>query len=279
MDAFSDSLYAEMEGRLTVIRTAYTEPLPFAEQAIKAIIPFIERLKVFFINHAFRDEYEEIRFFKVTKPRFLSVLIYYNEVYTIESNKPVGGDRAMRKFLMRELAKLRRFCRENREFCKYYRTGNDCFDSIYFLRRAPDVRLSLDSAYFLFDPAFSTMQDHKVARLLANDALEVYLKESMEKLGQKQRSESLKPDRVLKWTASKAALVELIYALHTEGAFNNGASDLKDVASFLEAVFGTELGQYHRVFLEIRNRKNERTKFLDALRDKLVRRMEQADER
>lgn len=278
MNAFSESLFAEMEGRLDVIRKVHTEPLPFAEEAIKTIIPFIERLKVFFVHHTFQDEFEEIHFFKVIKPKFLSILIYFNELYTIESNKPMGGVRANRKFLLYELAKLKRFCRENPEFCKYYRTGNDCFDSIYFLRRAPNVRLSIDSAYFLFDAAFSTMHDYKVARLLANDRIELYLTEALAKLAGQDLTKVSAPELRLKWTGSKAALVELVYALHTEGVFNNGGSDLKEVAAFFEVMFGAELGQYHRVFLEIRNRKSERTKFLNSLREKLVRRMEEADE-
>lgn len=81
-----------------------------------------------------------------------------------------------------------------------------------------------------------------------------------------------------KWTGSKVALVELIYALHTEGVFNNGASELKEVTTFFEAAFGVDLGQFNRTFLEIRTRKSERTKFLNVLKEKLILRMDDADE-
>ncbi|RZK13164.1 MAG: tetracycline regulation of excision, RteC [Flavobacterium sp.] len=276
MNAFSESLYAELEERLDVIRALHIDPLPNAEEAIKTIIPFIERLKKFFASHAFCDELEEIHFFKVIKPKFLSCLIFHNELYSIESNRPMGGDNSLREFLLQKLHKLKSFSEENNEFCKYYRTGNDCFDAVYFVRRAPNVRLSIDSTYFLFDQSFSTMHDYNVARILANDRIEMYLSKELERLEQK--SSVIKPARSLKWTGSKAALVELVYALHTEGVFNDGGCDLKEVAAFFEAVFGAELGQYHRVFLEIRGRKSERTKFLNSMREKLVRRMEEADE-
>jgi len=81
-----------------------------------------------------------------------------------------------------------------------------------------------------------------------------------------------------KWTGSKVALIELIYALHTEGVFNQGASELKEVATFFEEAFEVDLGQFNRTFLEIRARKSERTKFLNTLKEKLILRMDDADE-
>lgn len=80
------------------------------------------------------------------------------------------------------------------------------------------------------------------------------------------------------WTGSKVALIELLYALHTEGVFNNGASDLKDIAEYFENIFNIDLGQYHRAFLEIRMRKSDQTKFLNSLKEKLVKRMENTDD-
>ena len=82
----------------------------------------------------------------------------------------------------------------------------------------------------------------------------------------------------LNWTGSKVALIELLYALHTEGVFNNGTSDLKDIAEYFENVFSIDLGQYHRAFLEIRMRKTDKTKFLNGMKEKLIRRMENTDE-
>lgn len=57
------------------------------------------------------------------------------------------------------------------------------------------------------------------------------------------------------WTDSKVALKELIYTLHFEGVYNNGAVDLKDIAEYFEHVFDIDLGQYRCAFIEIRARK------------------------
>jgi hypothetical protein len=81
-----------------------------------------------------------------------------------------------------------------------------------------------------------------------------------------------KPNIKMTWTGSKVALIELMYALHTEGVFNNGAADLKDIAEYFEHIFEIDLGQYRRAFLEIRARKSDKTKFITALNDALLKR-------
>ena len=69
-----------------------------------------------------------------------------------------------------------------------------------------------------------------------------------------------------------------MYAFHTKGVFNNGAADLKEIASYFEDIFQIDLGQYRRTFLEIRARKTERTKFINALEVTLKKRMDDSDE-
>ena len=88
----------------------------------------------------------------------------------------------------------------------------------------------------------------------------------------------MEPSFKLKWTAPKVALTELLYALNSEGVFNNGTADLKDIAEFFEYIFEIDLGQYRRTFLEIRARKSDRTKFISSLNEALLKRMDNADD-
>ncbi|MBP2283067.1 hypothetical protein H4V97_001385 [Flavobacterium sp. CG_23.5] len=223
---------------------------------------------------------EEIEFFRNIKPKFASKLIYYNEIYTIETNKPLGSQKTIRKYYKAELLKLKVFFDENQEFYRYYRTNNQCLDATYFIRGKYDVKLTLDSFYFQADPRFSTSHDYKLAKIMANDLLKSYFESELEKLENKKKSSTAPPSlhKSQKWTGSKVELIELIYALHTEGAINNGTSGLKEIASFFEYTFSIDLGQFNRVFLEIRNRKSDRTKFLNTLKNKLIIRMDDADE-
>ena len=45
-----------------------------------------------------------------------------------------------------------------------------------------------------------------------------------------------------------------------------------------EHIFEIDLGQYRRTFLEIKARKNDRTKFITTLNEKLLTRMNNSDE-
>lgn len=79
------------------------------------------------------------------------------------------------------------------------------------------------------------------------------------------------------WTGSKTDLIELIYALYYAGFFNNGNTDIKEIAAYFEQVFNIELGKVYRTFLEIRARKNNRTNCLDTLKEILIRKMRDLD--
>ena len=111
----------------------------------------------------------------------------------------------------------------------------------------------MDSFYFEVDHTFSTSHDFKVAKIMAHDLIQVYLEDKLLMIENREAKDKSQVNHKLKqnWTGSKVALIELLYALHTEGVFNNGASDLKDIAEYFENIFNIDLGQYHRAFLEI----------------------------
>ena len=71
-------------------------------------------------------------------------------------------------------------------------------------------------------------------------------------------------------TAIKAILVAALPAIIFAFLLSTIA-DLKDIAEYFEYTFDIDLGQYRRTFLEIRVRKSERTKFLNALKFYLFR--------
>jgi hypothetical protein len=207
-------------------------------------------------------------------------LIYYNQIYKIERKKPSGGNRILKKYYNSELSKLKAFFDKELDFYQYFRSGNTYLDYKYFIRGEFDIKLALDSYYFETDASFATSHDFKVATILANDLIQLYIENQLLMIEKKEILENSQrtPNVKLTWTSSKVALIELLYALHTEGVFNNGAADLKDIAEYFEHIFEIDLGQYRRVFLEIRARKSDRTKFLITLNDSLQKRMENSDD-
>ena len=80
------------------------------------------------------------------------------------------------------------------------------------------------------------------------------------------------------WTDPKTALIELIYAFHSHSSLNNGKADIKEIATNFEQIFNIDLGDYYKTYLEMKMRKNSRTKFLDSLRESLLKRMDDSDD-
>jgi len=248
-----------------------------AEAAIKLIVENLSAYKKQILKKGFKNESDEIYFFKQAKPALLSKLIYYNNIYKIEIKKPNGGEKVVRKYLNKEIQKLKRYFNNNREFYTYYRTKSTYLDHKYFLRGKHDVKLCLNTYYFESDHRFSTSHDYKVARIMSNDLLSVYLNSELATLDRQtsHRKNYLKEGTCC-WTESKIALVELIYALQAGGCINNGTGDIKDIAILFETAFNIDLGDFYRTFLEIKVRQNP-TKLLDNIRIALLKKIEEQD--
>lgn len=274
-------LRGDLDDQLKFIDLEQDDALKCAQLSIDVCLKGLERLKAIILKYKFKNNSEEIRFFKELKPKFLAPLIYHLKVFKIESRKPNGGDKIKKRYLLNELDKLKHYFDSNLDFYRYYRTQSNYLDHKYFLRGKYDIRLTVDSFFFEADERFCTSHDFKVAKILAHDRLQVFLEEELTNLERKETNMTTQdvPKVKLYWTESKTALIELIYALQAQGAVDNGKADIKDIAAVFEHMFGLELGDYYRTFLEIRVRKTGRTKFIDTLRNTLIKRMDEADDK
>jgi len=249
----------------------------FAEDAIEIAKKKLNEVKEFIIDRGFKDTNEEICFFKKIKPQFVAKLIYYNGIYKIEAKIPCGGEKATRKYLKNEITKLKRYFDNNLEFYRYYKTNSTYLDDKYFLRGKYDIKLSLDTYYFETDHSFCTSHDYKVAKILANDLIQLYIEDRIFRLSNILTTKN--PQQSLNWTGSKAALVELIYALQAQGVLDHGHADIKQISRAFSRMLNIDLGDFYHTYLELRNRKINKTKFLDSLRDGLSKKMDEQDDR
>ena len=278
MKSFYQKLLTELDNELQLIQIETEEPLKTAELFIKVLLLALDKMRKHILTHKFKNEEEEIVFFKTIKPQLFSKLIFQTKVLNIETKRPKGTDRTQKKHLLNELDNLHRFFDNNLDFYQYYRNGATYLDDKYFVRGKSDIRLSLDTYFYISDKEFNTSHDFKVAKILANDLLEIYLKEQLTALDRKEivsaKNQSI-PKVKLTWTDNKASLIELIYALHHQGSFNNRNTDIKDIVNYFEAVFNIDLGDVYRSWYSIRSRKLEQTIFLDNLKAILQKKIEQ----
>jgi hypothetical protein len=271
---------SELNDQLRFTEIEFQEPIKRSETAIHIILNSLQKLKLFTTKYKFKNKAEEITFFKHQKPQFFSKIIFYTKVLNIETKRPKGSDKAQRKHFLNELNNLQRFFDNNLDFYQYYRTGATYLDDKYFVRGKHDVRLSLDTFFFAADPQFNTSHDFKVAEILANDLLEIYLKEQLSALDNKEtihHKHQVAPKVKLSWTDSKVALIELLYAFYYQGSFNNGKADLKEIAAYFEVMFNIDLGDVYRTWYSIKSRKVESTAYLETLKALLQKKIDEPD--
>lgn len=237
-----------------------------AENSLLLIDESIRVLKEMISSHKFETIAEEVHFFKNLKPLFISKFIYYSTILELESHKPNAGKKALKKYYEAEQEKLNVFYAEQSEFYSYYRREATYLDHKIFVRNSYDLKMKLSFGFYNFDPNFTTSHDHKIARFIANQQYDQYLKRQIENLSEDHKTKALSP---LTWTSSKVGLIELVYGLYQMRCFNGGNIELSEVIKFVEKALDTDLGNFHKTIFEIRTRKQGPTKFLDSVSDHL----------
>jgi hypothetical protein len=279
MQSITSKFLSELDSELTFIKSESTNKLHIAKLSIQSTIKFINKLKVYILKYKFKSQTEEITFFKTVKPLFVSRLIHHTFIYNTEVKRPHGCSIMVRKFLNDELETLHQFYKKNLDFYKYYRSEAEHLDHKYFLRCQFDLSIFYDSIQFEYDPKFSTHCDYLVAQIMANVYIEDYIKHEIQTLDNLElNTNNIIPVSPLNWTGSKTAVIELLYALHADGCFNNGNVTIKQIATTLESAFNIDLGHYSRTLLEIRGRKTGKTKYLDNLQEKLLKKLNDTDD-
>lgn len=252
MKEFVHKLEKEIETRLQVVETMDADMLKKALEASRILGNVFDNLKNFTVSYEFQDADEEIHFFKNIKPRICAHLIYYRTIYNIEMNRPVGNVDVQRKYLNKELEDIQDFINKRLDFYRYWRAGCTNLDEVYFMRGKTDMELYLESFYYELDPNFSTNYDFKVARILANDMLQIFIRSELEAL-ENDRHRIVNRRLNIKLNAKKAEIIEMLYGLDTINFFS-GVS-LKKVTALVEELFDINLGNISRTFSELKSRK------------------------
>lgn len=278
MDKFITEFEKEQQRQIDRIESLDVCHLKRALEAFQVLGGGIFCMKEFISGYTFRDMNEEIHFFKEIKPRLFSYVIYYRMIYNLEMNRPTGGIDIQREYINRELAQIQKYIDAQLDFLCYFRSGSTYLDEHYFTRKNRDLNSNLETVIFERDPKFSTKCDYKVAKILANDMLMVFLNSELKALDQCHPSLGNVIDTKvgIHLEAQETDIIELLYALYSIGAF--GDASLKSVVTFVESAFNVELGNFSRTFIAMKIR-DEPTPFLDRLKKSLLERMTRRDKK
>lgn len=273
--SFDEHLIHTLTIRLQHIEKEEADLKKRLDKCINACWETLLLLRQQVLAHPFPDQAAEIHFFKKVKPVVLSRHIYYQLVHRLHLDLCEGSTQLITGKLQERLQEIDRFFEENKVYYQYYRNDDTHHDELYFVRGKYDWKRCPHACDIGDD--FTTSFDVKLAELMAYELLARYV-EGL--LNPKQDMAQSVPSVVsrLQCTASTANIVELGYALHLTGFFNQGKTTVKEIMTFLSETLGVDLQQYYHSFLQIRERKANVTKYLDELKANLLRYIEKERE-
>ena len=245
-----------------------------SSKSLEVVRNSLLRLREYIDVQPFASKEEEIYYFKNLAPSFYASLFYYLKEYNIEFEKQYGRRERVEFLLIHELEITAKFYEYHQEFHRYHYEHDTYMDEQIFVRDRTENAM-LDEVEVIMGPDFC-VGCYWTARLLANEQLKGYLKRELDLLRNPPPVSSvidLGDD--LKWTDSQTDLVELIYGLYLKGSFNKGNTDLKMIVGFFERILGIKIANYPIVWQEIKRRKKGGTKYLDEMRDRLIRKIEE----
>lgn len=273
------SLIETINEELKNIDTANDDIITKSKLAVSFLIQQLNTLKIEVRKHKFSSTKTEIQFFKHLKPSIYSKLIYYSNVFKIENRKPKGTDKSIRKHYEKELNRIEMFSNNNLEFSDYLRHNSTYLDEKYFVRGNYDIELYMDTFIYDIDPDFCTSHDYKVSKIYANDLLIIFLKTQLANLERKenytQSKHTTSQKSLFTWSASKTDCVELIYSLYLTQSINKGNIELKELAAHFEKQFNIPIDDLYKMFLQIKERKTNPTKYIDSLKTALLAKLQE----
>lgn len=277
MIPYSDSFFKDLEIQFKETNKIVIDKIDSINTIVDQIEDTIKELHQWLKNFTFDSKEEEIIFFKEYKPRLVAYLIYYNKIIEFETNAPCSTKEKL-KYFNRELNEISSYNNKIKIFYQYYRSKATHNDAKYFTRNR-DKKLNYYESHIInYDTRLSTSHDYNVAVIKANDLLTDYLENKMNLLKNRKNNQFIKVDTTIEWTGNRIDLIELIYALHTQKVLNYGQTDLKDLSKFFGQIFNQDIEEsIYRSFIDIKNRKNSKTKFLNSLSENLNNRIDEED--
>ena len=252
-------------------------PIDLYERSLMEIDSAIRAIKVDVSLYQFSTVADEVYFFKEIKPVFISQFIYFSKLLSIEAAKPNAGELSLKEYYECELELLKNFYENHTDFYEYYRRKATYLDQKYFVRNQFDLKTKIEAGLYDYDEKFATSHDHLISQIMANDRLEKYLLKSIAEINV-YVYEKITDKSPLQWSASKSALVELLYALHNTRSFNGGNIEFSEIIKFTEKSLNINLGNFYKTLHEIKSRKTNPTKFLQLLSDHLNQSFQDGDQ-
>lgn len=261
--------------RMKHVSESVPEQLEYAVGQCKVAL---DRMRKIVVSEGFLDQKLEIYFFKQIKPAVYSKLLYYRAVFEIESNRNEIDIKGQKKYFQQQMDKIKEYMDKHKVKVQYYKCNFKHLDEKYFVRENNEIPMEIRGDQHLLDEDFFTWHDHTFSTIRSNEMLMDYLRKEMEHLESSGKETPEIFMSTLRWTGNKIDFAEILYSLHFSNAVNHGNTTIKELAEAMGYIFNVDVTKdIYKFYMEIKQRKVEKAKFLDHLKAILKRRIDEDD--
>ncbi|WP_291074778.1 RteC domain-containing protein [Empedobacter sp. UBA5987] len=271
MNQLFTSKFSEFESNLTELKKQYLSVQEESIKASKFIIEYLDFLDAELVNYQFQSKKNEIDFFKNKLSKVYQNLFYYKTILSIENDCKF-------QFLTKEKEieyyincskKLTKIHQDELELIKLIQSNMNFMDKKFFLRKNAKWRTTNLNYIFHNTNTFNSVS-YIIGKCKALELIVKYIDDKIQQLKHPNNTKIINKESKLKWTAAKVLLIELIYGLFLLGVINDGKIEMFELVHHFEEFFDIDLKHHRSILQDIRERKINKTKFIDQLRNVLI---------
>jgi hypothetical protein len=277
MERFTNNLYARMQAQLQDIAQSTGNMLHLAEQSYYAVYEHLKELNTFTKEYDFKNEEEEVKFFKEIKPSFLKEAIFFDSLFGVESTKPPSSPEVQKNYYREHIDRFCKYFEQNQELYLYYRLDHSHLDPVMFVRK-PDRNVMMPAYSLEIDPSHSNVYSFKFGKMMAYEDIVSYIQGRINTVDNGGIPLAADGDTKLTFTGTKAQFHEAMQALGAAGVFNNGKAPVSLIYEVTQIAWNIRVSNSYGYLQTMRIRKKNRTPFMDLAKEMLIRKMDDQDE-
>ena len=246
------------------------------EETTTLLLKLLKELEIYISKTQLAPK-TQIYCLKVVKPTIAGRKLFFRKLMVFERSYLASSNECHKVFYKSVLDEIREYIVVNRRLFTYYSLKHETMDNVYFTLDEQsndlfDSQLAID-CYSVFHTSYSRV----FANFVCCELLNSYVSWRLSELQNNSCSWEESHTSTLYWTGTRTSIVELGYALYASSTINSGTATIKEIMEILSEAFNIELGDYYRIYSDIKSRKKGRAIFLENLKNALLQKIE-ADE-
>src|SRR6185312_1095388 len=136
MKEYIQNLYHDLREDLSIYADLGAPAVRRLSGKLNTINEALDKIKAYIVEHPFKDLQEEIVFFKEEKPLFFSEQLYAQEMYNIETRRPLTDEQDIRAYYAQELKFIEHYLNKHQFLYQYYKMEATELNNLLFVRGA-----------------------------------------------------------------------------------------------------------------------------------------------